>query len=262
MQPPLKLHFAFGTVPSLAIMAFETIKNKQNEKIDYAYHDAKDHQDTLIVIGHGVTGNKDRPFVTALAKGLADAGYPSLRFSFSGNGDSEGKFQESKISKEVEDLKSVLDEVSEDGKTIVYAGHSMGGAVGVTTASQDSRIHKLVSLAGMVHTAKFCEVEFGDQIPGKGFMWDEPECPLSEEYVEDMNSICSVLAKGAEITVPWLLIHGTEDDIVPIEETHEIFDKAGDNAKKVILEGADHVFSNESDVAKMVDSILSWLQST
>ena len=243
-------------------MKFGTIRNRNGEKIDYAYHDADAHQDVLVVIGHGVTGNKDRPFVTSLAEGLAKAGYPALRFSFSGNGDSEGTFQESKISKEVEDLQSILDVVAEEGRSIVYAGHSMGGAVGVLTTSKDQRISKLISLAGMVHTAKFSKVEFGDQVPGEGFMWDEPDCPLSVEYVEDMNSIGSVLEIGAEIQVPWLLLHGTKDDVVPIEETHEIFEKAGENAQKEVLEGADHVFSNEADVEKLVSGVISWLDSS
>lgn len=243
-------------------MKLGNILNQQNEKLDYAYHEGNTGHDTLVVIGHGVTGNKNRPIVTALANGLAEAGYSALRFSFSGNGDSEGSFMESKISKEVEDLKSVLDTVASEGTTIIYAGHSMGGAVGVITASEDSRINKLVSLAGMVHTAKFCEVEFGDQIPGEGFMWDESDCPLSKEYVSDMNSIGSVVEKGSEIKIPWLLIHGTEDDVVPMEETNDIFAKAGNNAQKIILEGADHVFSNPDDVSKMIEAVVSWIKNS
>ena len=240
-------------------MKFGTIRNQQGENIDYAYHGADTSQDILVVIGHGVTGNKDRPFVVALADGLAAAGFPALRFSFSGNGDSEGKFTDCCPTKEVGDLKSVLDTVSTNGRTIVYAGHSMGGAVGVLAASQDDRIHKLISLAGMVHTKKFYEVEFGEETPDEGCMWEDEDCPLSSIYVEDMKSIGSVLDKGADISVPWLLIHGTEDDVVPIGETHEICEKAGDNADKVVLDGADHVFSSEEATAQLVKESIAWL---
>ena len=248
-----------GSTSEILTMKFGTIRNQQGENIDYAYHGADSSQDVLVVIGHGVTGNKDRPFVQALAEGLGAAGFPSLRFSFSGNGDSEGKFTDSCPSKEVGDLKSVLDAVSAEGRTIVYAGHSMGGAVGVMAASQDDRIHKLISLAGMVHTKKFYEVEFGEETPDEGFMWEDEDCPLSSIYVEDMKSIGSVLEKGADISVPWLLIHGTEDDVVPIGETHEIVQKAGDNADKVVLDGADHVFSTEEATAQLVKETIAWL---
>ena len=59
------------------------IRNKEGEKIDYTFHDAGSEK--IVVIGHGVTGNKDRPLVLALAEGLSNAGISALRFSFSGN---------------------------------------------------------------------------------------------------------------------------------------------------------------------------------
>ena len=45
------------------------------------------------MIGHGVTANKDRDWAKTLANALEAAGHPCLRFSFSGNGDSEGDFR-------------------------------------------------------------------------------------------------------------------------------------------------------------------------
>ena len=41
---------------------------------------------SLVVIGHGVTGNKERPWALALSAALQAAGISSLRFSFAGNG--------------------------------------------------------------------------------------------------------------------------------------------------------------------------------
>ena len=67
------------------------------------------------------------------------------------------------ITKEVEDLGSVLDVLGR--QPITYMGHSMGAAVGVLRAAMDPRIGALVSLAGMVDTAGFASREFGDQIP-------------------------------------------------------------------------------------------------
>ena len=238
---------------------FGEIRNQQGEKIDYSYHQGAEGSDVLVVIGHGVTGNKDRPFVKTLADGLAEEGFATLRRSFTGNGDSEGTFQDCTITKEVEDLGSVLDVVAV-GRQIVYAGHSMGGAVGVIAAAKDNRISRLVSLAGMVHTAKFFEVEFGDQVPDEGCMWEDEGCPLSSKYVNDMKEIGSILELGSKIQVPWLLIHGTEDDVVPIEETNEIFDNSSAPKQKIVIKGADHVFSTEDASSAMVQAVVSWLK--
>ena len=108
---------------------FIKISNKSGEKLDYSFHPGEDGTRQIVVIGHGVTGNKDRPFVVALAEGLAVSGRHVLRFSFAGNGTSGGCFADSTISKEVEDLTAVLDALAD--YEICYVGHSMGGAVGV-----------------------------------------------------------------------------------------------------------------------------------
>ena len=235
---------------------FGEISNGSGDNLDYSFHAGVEGSRQIVVLGHGVTGNKDRPFVVALAEGLSAAGIHALRFSFAGNGESGGLFVDSTVSKEVGDLGVVLDAL--DGYTVCYVGHSMGGAVGVLRASSDERIRLLVSLAGMVHTQTFVEREFGNVVPGVGCMWDEPDCPLSQTYVDDMAQIGTVVEKGVGIHVPWLLVHGSEDDVVPIEESRDIITKAGDNAEFFAIDGADHVFSEHVQV--MVEKITGWIQ--
>lgn len=231
---------------------FGEIRNARGERLDYTLHEGRG--EGLVVIGHGVTGNKDRPFVAALAEGLSAAGLHALRFSFAGNGGSEGRFAECTISKEVDDLGSVLDAVGD--RPLCYVGHSMGAAVGVLRASFDRRIGCLVSLAGMVHTRAFAEREFGGVTPDEGCMWDEPDCPLSSAYMRDMAAIGSVVDKGAGVSVPWLLYHGTEDDVVPLQDSQDIAGRAP-RAELVAPRGADHVFSD--DAAPMVELVTDWI---
>jgi alpha/beta superfamily hydrolase len=237
---------------------FGEIKNRHGEQLDYTFHEGEKGSKNIVVIGHGVTGNKDRPFVVALGEGLAAVGIPALRFSFSGNGTSEGNFTDSTISKEVEDLGAVLDHLK--GYTVCYVGHSMGGAVGVLRASEDDRIQLLVSLAGMVHTKAFAQREFGDVTPDEGFMWDEPDCPLSQAYMDDLTQINTVVDLAPQIDVPWLLVHGDEDDVVPIEDSRDILAKANDQTQLIRLQSANHVFSDESTPV-MVERVIAWAKT-
>ncbi len=234
----------------------QEIRNAQGERLDYTFHEGNPESDKIVVIGHGVTGNKDRPFVVALAEGLAAAGFNALRFSFAGNGGSEGRFEDCHITKEVADLKAVLDTL--EGKTIAYVGHSMGGAVGVIAASEDKRISHLVSLAGMVDTKKFAETEFGEETPDEGCMWEDEDCPLSQSYMDDLRGLNTLVDRAADIHVPWLLIHGTEDDVVLIQDSHDIFAKANEPKELFIIEGANHVFS-EAHLQPMVDKVVAWI---
>ena len=235
-------------------LMFGEIRNEHDERLDYTFHEGEG--DRIVVIGHGVTGNKDRPALVALAEGLAAAGISVLRFSFSGNGGSDGAFTDSTITKEVADLGNVIDAL--DGYNVCYVGHSMGGAAGVLRASTDERIQLLVSLAGMVHTKAFAQREFGDVTPDEGFMWDEPDCPLSHAYMDDMATIDSVAKNASKLAVPWLLIHGTEDDIVPVEDSRDILQYANEDTKLVELPGVDHVFSGDS-AAIMVEKVVTWI---
>jgi pimeloyl-ACP methyl ester carboxylesterase len=218
----------------------EIIRNARGERLDYTYHRGASSNSPLVVIGHGVTAHKDRPFLIELAQGLERSGIAALRISFSGNGNSEGRFEDSNISKEVGDLSAVLDALPQ--RLIGYAGHSMGGAVGVLSASRDSRIQLLVSLAAIVHTRAFARRAFGHLVAGSGLMFERPECILSQSYLDDLFGIDSVLQSAEEVRIPWLFVHGTRDSLVPIEDAHDAYARAQAPTQLVVLEGADHRF--------------------
>lgn len=241
-------------------LMFGTIKNKLGETLDYTFNEGSANCRDLLIIGHGVTGNKDRPFVVALADAVSVSGINVLRFSFSGNGNSGGEFRDCTISKEVDDLQSVLSVVEEKNYRAIYAGHSMGGAVGVLTAAKDSRIKFLISLAGMVNTGKFYDTEFGEETPDTGCMWEEPDCPLSSAFKNDLKGIHSTAPQAAQIMVPWLLVHGTADDVVLIDDSKEAYSLATGPKKFVEIEGANHVFSEDGQ-KPMIEAVTGWLQA-
>jgi pimeloyl-ACP methyl ester carboxylesterase len=232
------------------------IRNPSGERLDHHFHPAG-RRDALVILGHGLTGNKDRPLLVAVAEGLAARGWPCLRFSFSGNGGSDGRFEETCLSKQVDDLKAVLGNVP-DYVRVAYAGHSMGGAVGVLTAATDLRIGLLVSMAGMTHTADFAQREFGGLVPGKDCLWEDEDFPLSETLMDDFASVGSTLDAAAKIVQPWLLVHGAEDDVVPPQDSRDAHAAAGCEKRLVEIPAAGHVFDGAS-YPLIVDAMDQWL---
>jgi pimeloyl-ACP methyl ester carboxylesterase len=237
----------------------DTIQNSQGERLEFTHHPGAPDGTTLVVLGHGVTGNKDRPLLVELADALARSGIHALRFSFAGNGGSEGRFEEATITKEVVDLGAVLDSLA--GWRVGYAGHSMGGAVGVLRAADDPRIQFLISLAGMAHTADFARREFGEVTPDAGCMWEKRECPLSRTFMDDMARIGSVQEVARMVRVPWLFVHGLADDVVPPQDSRELHEMAREPKRLVELPDADHVFS-ESHTTKMVGAVTAWIRES
>ena len=243
----------------------QTIKNPLGERLDYSFTsgaaDSK-KSDWIVVLGHGVTGNKDRPVVADPAAALNAAGFDTLRFSFAGNGNSAGDFRDATITKEVDDLNAVIDAAAASYPKIAYIGHSMGGAVGVIQASTDVRIRALVSIAGMIDTKTFAETEFGEETPDKGLMWEEESCPLSSAFMTDLCQTYNSLENKVEaITAPWLLLHGTADDVVLPKDSETVRKIKGDSATIVTVEGADHSFNEPAHKTQLVDNIVAWLSA-
>lgn len=238
-------------------MTSSEIRNESGERIDHTFHPGT-RADALVILGHGLTGNKDRPVLVAVAEGLSAKGWPCLRISYSGNGESEGRFEDSCITKETGDLRAILDAVPTDVK-VAYVGHSMGGAVGVLTAAHEARILILVTLAGLTHTAAFVDREFGDLTPGQDCMWEDPDCPLSATYVDDLKSIGSTLSAAVLVSQPWLLIHGDADDLVPVQDGKDAFAAATGEKKWIEIPGAEHVF-DEASYPRIVREVDAWLR--
>jgi alpha/beta superfamily hydrolase len=246
-------------------MINQPIYNSLKERLDYTFAPGvvrHERPGWLVILGHGVTGDKDRPVIVETAKALNAAGFDTLRFSFAGNGDSEGDFRNATITKEASDLASVLDTAALTYPHITYIGHSMGGAVGVLQAARDSRIKALISLAGMVDTRSFAETEFGGETPEQGFMWEEPDCPLSSQFMEDLcHTVGSVAPQAKQISIPWLLVHGTADDVVLPKDTFQIQRMKGESVEVVCVDGADHSFGDQLHMAKMTLSVVEWLKA-
>jgi uncharacterized protein len=77
-------------------------------------------------------------------------------------------------------------------------------------------------------------------------------------FVAEMTSLGTVAHRGAEIHVPWLLVHGTADDVVPLQDAQDILARTGANAELQRVPGANHVFSDHT--AQMVPVVVDWVR--
>ena len=89
-------------------------------------------------------------------------------------------------------------------------------------------------------------------------MWEDPNCPISSIYKSDMYSIVSVASKAKEINIPWLLVHGDADDVVPIEDSREILNNVNEHKQIVEIPNADHVFS-DGGFEQMKEAVINWI---
>ena len=238
-------------------MMIENLTSRNGHRLDHHLSSCGIEGAPMVLVGHGVTSHHDRHYFVELCEALAARGMDALRFSYAGNGSSGGRYEDATISNEVEDLRGVLDSLGP--RKFAYVGHSMGGAVGVLAAVADERIRALVSLAGMVRVQEFMERTFGDLVPDRDLMLGREGCPLTSGFLEDASSIGDVLGAASEISVPWLLVHGSADELVPFHDSVEAAEANPRMTNLVELEGADHRFSERHP--DLLEAVVPWLAS-
>jgi len=237
---------------------FDRLVNHRGERLDASFTPGAPGRRDLVLITHGVTSHKDRPWLEAVDAACVAAGLATLRFSFAGNGASEGRYADSCISKEVAEVGAVLDACA--GWRVAFVGHSMGGAVGTLVAARDGRLAALVSLAGMVHVQAFMERVFGHLTPDRDVMLEKPQCPLTRAFLADARALGSVLPAARGLRLPWRVVHGSADELVPLSDAADLVRAAAGRADLVVLPGADHRFSGAHDA--LVDAVVPWLTRT
>ena len=68
-----------------------SIRNYLGEAIDFEHLDGDGkYSDWIVLLGHGVTGNRNRPVIAETAHALNQAGFSTLAFSFSATASRRG----------------------------------------------------------------------------------------------------------------------------------------------------------------------------
>ena len=107
----------------------------------------------LVIMMHGFGGRMDAfpgGWFQEYADALTEAGFATLRFDFSGHGDSEGEFRDMTLFSEIEDAAAFLRYALTlpDVTEIHLLGHSQGGVVaGMLAGYYHDKVSKLVMLA-------------------------------------------------------------------------------------------------------------------
>ena len=93
-------------------------------------------------------------------------------------------------------------------------------------------------------------------------MWEEESCPLSSEFMKDLcDTIVTVEPLADCIATPWLLVHGTADDVVLPKDADFVKGLPGDAVEAVFVEGADHSFNQPTHKAQLTETIANWMRS-
>ncbi len=238
------------------------IKNFENETLAGIFHKANSNR--LVILCHGMMCTKDKFFFPYLSEALAAAGFNVFRFDFAGNGESEGKFEDSTISKEIEDIASVVEFFKSKYAIACVAGHSKGGVDALLYQAKYNSASVVISMGSVAdqqhETTKKYSADQIKEIDERGFLILKPRYrsfTISKKYFYDRLSYGNISNRIKSIKTRALIIHGEGDTEDP-PESAKIISNAITGSTLKILPGADHFFTNKEK--ELAEAIVGWLR--
>ena len=217
----------------------------------------------IIIMCHGFTSNKtekNKLFVEAARK-FSEEGYDVLRFDFFGSGDSEGDFQDSLVSKNIQNLKDAADWAKQNGylETAVL-GISMGAATAVLTASDiDLKALVLWSTVPDMSSLFSSYVDNLDDISEEITVYEYNGLLIKRDFWQDaiQYDVKNALAK---IIVPKLIIQGTGDAEIFVNGFKEFPNIVSPPADFMEIPGAGHTFQISTHRMQVIRQTAIWLK--
>lgn len=222
-------------------------------------------------------------FFPYLADLLAARGFVAVRFNFSGSGMKPGNelvsdveaFARATFTKDLAELESIVGSVGRDvaagiadPEKLALVGHSRGGGTALL-ASTSPAVKALVTWAAVSTFDRLSPEEVAHwrrngSVPIVNARTGQ-ELSLYTEVLEDLETNREVLdlpAAAARRDAPWLLVHGEDDETVPIEEAEALAAAAASPVSLLRIGGASHTFGVSHPFAGPTPQLIEALNAT
>jgi uncharacterized protein len=230
----------------------------------------------VVIFTHGFKGFKDWGHYNLMAQYFAEQGFVFIKFNFAYNGTTVEDFSDihdleafgnNNFSLELDDLKALIDLVENvegplpnnelDLDHIYLIGHSRGGGTVILKAAEDPRIKAVATWAAVnKFDQRWDELE-NEKWEREGVQWitnarTGQKMPMyyqiMENYIANRQRL-EIPKVIQDIKQPLLILHGKEDETLPIQMAHDLHSWKPD-AEMHLLPGADHSFGGKHPYEK------------
>ena len=212
----------------------------------------------LAVICHGLFSSQDSPKLTRLSRRLAEAGVAAARFDCLGLGRSGGRVADTTLSSplgragEMADVARRLLADQRLAGPALLIGSSFGGTaalwLGADPAAAGFPVAGVATLAAPVDFAAMARLHGPELQAGlaPGFMADLMHADLKTRLAGLSHA---------------LVVHGADDEVVPLEQAHLLVSWLAPPARLVVVAQGDHRFSSPDAERTALDEIKAWAKS-
>ena len=228
----------------------------------------------VVLIHGGGWVQGDKSWEASLADRLTRAGFVAVAIDYRLATDAGSRYpaQVDDVQRAVRWVRAHAREYGIDPDRVGAVGHSAGGHLAASLGSRETRDNSDPTLA-RYSSRVACVVDSAgpadfttDESPsvGPSIAWVVPNLfghsrAEAPEAYRDASPMTHVDARSA----PTLLLHGTADDIVPIDQSRRLLRalrEAGVEARLVELEGAGHALATPAHVRTYLDELLAFLR--
>jgi len=202
-----------------------------------------------VIITHGLFSTKDSEKHLRSAQALSRLGLAAARFDCQGCGQSGGRIERTTLTGRAEEIRAVRDLLLEDprlsGRPLLW-GSSFGGSASLLLAAREGDFKGVVTWSAPLDFRALEDRR------------EELEYPMEQSFFDDLESLDLVVElKGLG---PCLVVHGEEDELVPLAQAEALARTLGPPCRLVILHGADHSLTTSGAADLALAESLAWVE--
>jgi fermentation-respiration switch protein FrsA (DUF1100 family) len=187
----------------------------------------------------------------------AETGWAVLTFSFRGTGRSGGNFS---LGGWLADLKAATDALlaTPGVDDACLCGFAAGGALALCAAGEDARVRGVATLATPADFAERASDarRFVTQARALGIIRDRAFPPDLDAWARELVEVRPLSLIGKIPPRPVLLVHGANDEVVPVVDARALADAAEGQVELRILVGAGHRLRHDP---RAVALLIGWM---
>ena len=188
----------------------------------------------------------------------ADTGWVVLTFNFRGTGQSEGNFA---LAGWLDDLRAAIDHLLAAGGVsgVWLAGSSTGGALAICQAGEDERVRGVATLSARADFSDWAAdpQSFLAHARAIGVIGDRAFPADPEAWGRELREIRPTALIAKIPPRPILLVHGADDETVPLDDARVLADAAGDAVELRVLSEAGHRLRHDP---RAVALLIGWME--
>jgi len=183
-----------------------------------------------------------------------DIGWMVFTFNFRGTGGSEGDFS---IGGWLADQRMAVDFLSEHEEVngVWMVGTGAGGTLALCTAARDERVRGVATLGAQAKLRGWDTSRFIDHCRRMGVL-RTPGAPADPAaWAKEIADVDAITAARKLAPRPLLVLHGSDDDVAPLDDARVLAEAHGDAELRVVLTAGRRIRHDPRAIA----SLFGWL---